>query len=438
MRGLNLGLGLTKTIERFVLPSGFPWSPDFLISGRGIGGYKTTYNPDSDKPTGTIKYISPTGNDTTGDGTLGNPYKTWGKAVTEGAVEIIHHDGYYDRDVKNGAALDFAADVALTAINDGKVFIGRSNSYTGGTWTAQASPNTDVYVTTRSSTLNVLDNTYRSSTTFYVDGTGVLVPYTIVASIAACQAAPGSVFISGSNVYVHTWDSRAPDADVKVCLNEPSLRITSNIKFYAKGINFYGRDPLRFTRTIANTAFLVAEDCTFSNNGFDNGLDINDIDNVRLVNCMAHDNYLDGFNYHIDSVHSTVTKVLEVDCKGFNNGLTNAATTSSNGSTAHEGVPIIRVNGDYNGNRGPNIADGSTEPSSLNLGTRCGNSIAGSANNQDCGFQSADNAQMWLYDCETYGTMAFDRVQTGAGSAIFSTNSFVGVAGQDIGTITTI
>lgn len=79
-----------------------------------------------------IWYISPTGNDTTGDGSTGNPYKTLDKAMTvgSGGDTVIYKDGTYnyagsevDASVKNGSA---GAYTIIKAENDGGAVITQS------------------------------------------------------------------------------------------------------------------------------------------------------------------------------------------------------------------------------------------------------------------------------------------------------------------------
>lgn len=440
MVGLGLGLGLQKGPGQalYSLPAGFnKWTPDFNVYRRSNGTYTTDYGPSDDKPaTTTTKYISPTGNNANSGDDRDNPYEDVDTAVSNGATQVIFLDGYYDRDVfPTTTGYNFTSSISLVAENPGKAFMGRSNSFASGSWTQEAGPNDSVWSVTRSNALLVIDDTYRNTDKLLPDGTGRLGVYSEQSSIANCQANAGSYFVSGTTVYVHTWDSRQPDTDIKITLAENNIAQTSEITLYVEGIVFYGEAPIRFTQTATNTARLVAVDCVFCFEDNGDALDINDVSDLRIIRCGAHNTGNDGFNYHVDSTHLTICKVLEVDCWSRDTG--NTGSQSDNGTTIHDESAAIRLNGDYSDSYGPVIADvGGSH--SINLNVTCSNSLADSDNSQDTGFQSATasngNNKMWLQDCTTTGTMHYDRAQN-TGGELTDLGGFSGVAGQDFGTI---
>jgi len=98
--GLGLGLGLTRPGGSG--GGGAPWAlplwftqagyfPVQITSGPkvGTGNFTTSYNEAEWKDTGTTYYVATTGNDTTGDGTSGNPWKTLQKAHDTAAAGSI-------------------------------------------------------------------------------------------------------------------------------------------------------------------------------------------------------------------------------------------------------------------------------------------------------------------------------------------------------------
>lgn len=145
--------------------------------------------------------------------------------------------------------------------------------------------------------------------------------------------------------------------------------------------------------------------CTFRDGG-GNGLSVTGIDAV-LVNCKAYGNRLDGFNYHDKTVSNVtyVPNVLEIDCVAYNNGSSESGIDSCNGSTAHDGTKIIRLNGEYYSCYGGVIAEiarASEEPTiSVNYGVLAHDSTG--PNTYKASFWASVNAQMYLYDCKSYG-----------------------------------
>ncbi len=71
----------------------------------------------------------------------------------------------------------------------------------------------------------------------------------------------------------------------------------------------------------------------------------------------------DGFNYNISQVNSLPADAIEVDCKACGNGIKKSLISvvgpsrNKNGSSAHPETTVVRINGKYQDNFGPNIAD---------------------------------------------------------------------------------
>lgn len=145
--------------------------------------------------------------------------------------------------------------------------------------------------------------------------------------------------------------------------------------------------------------------CTFRDGG-GNGLSVTGIDAV-VVGCTAYGNRLDGFNYH-DTTVSDVTytpNVIEIDCTAYNNGTSESGSDSCNGSTAHDGTKIIRLNGEYYSCYGGVIAEiaraGEESTVSVNYGVLAHDSIG--TGTYKASFWVSVNTNMYLYDCKSYG-----------------------------------
>lgn len=147
--------------------------------------------------------------------------------------------------------------------------------------------------------------------------------------------------------------------------------------------------------------------CTFRDGG-DNGLSVTGIDAV-LVNCIAYGNKLDGFNYHpkTSSGVTYIPNVIEIDCVSYNNGSSESGSDSCNGSTAHDGVQIIRLNGEYYSCYGGVIAEiggsssGDPTTKSVNFGVLAHSSTG--TDTYKASFWASYNTKMYLYDCKSYG-----------------------------------
>ncbi len=100
-----------------------------------------------------------------------------------------------------------------------------------------------------------------------------------------------------------------------------------------------------------------------------------------------------------------VPNVLEIDCVAYNNGTSESGMDSCNGSTAHDGTKIIRLNGEYYSCYGGVIAEiarSGEEPTvSVNYGVLAHDSTGPST--YKASFWVSVNARMYLYDCQSYG-----------------------------------
>lgn len=186
-------------------------------------------------------------------------------------------------------------------------------------------------------------------------------------------------YITGRNCYIENIHFACPDGDAG---SGAAFRVTG----------------------VGETVCFV--NCVFSG-GRSNGLTLAGSDAI-LKNCVAYGNKMDGFNYHDRTVSEVVytPNVLEIDCVAYDNGNAESSSDSCNGSTAHDGAKIVRLNGEYHSCYGGVIADiarSGEEPTiSINYGVLAHTSTG--VNEYNASFWASVNAKMYLYDCLAYGS----------------------------------
>jgi hypothetical protein len=303
---------------------------------------------------GTKIYINlDTGNDTTGNGSQATPYKTLAKAFTIASTGdakseiIVLSDTPFMRDESAVAMAITNKTIALVPQNTTNRII-----ITGGqrslAWTSDGS---GTYHTSRTNAKQVIDFTSK-------DSDGAYIPYTPVSSIANCQALAGSWYTDGTLVYVHTLNGATP-TDSTICVNMTSIntfspQLLGTSKLYIKNCDIATAPPMRPRGDSTGATVVgdfVAEKCTFSSgykaygdetNG--NSVQVENIKNTYLFDCVSSYSTRDCFNYHYMNVPSLNRRdclVIEYNCNGKDAGVT-STDVNNNISTAHEGISIIR------------------------------------------------------------------------------------------------
>jgi len=195
-----------------------------------------------------------------------------------------------------------------------------------------------------------------------------------------------------------------PDADLWPVLNVANGFCSGNRTIYIENINFAAA-PVPFqmrSSGVGDIPQLYAKNCTFQRST-GNGLQVVGASLVICQSCSAHGNALDGFNYHAGN--GIIPTAIELDCQGINNGIGSEANTN-NGSTMHDAGSIVRVNGLYHSNKGPNVADVG-EAQSWNLGCEAHSTLAAAAGGSQSNWYCS--GAMWLDRCRSYGS-SFDLV----------------------------
>ncbi|MBN8410687.1 hypothetical protein [Halomonas litopenaei] len=208
--------------------------------------------------------------------------------------------------------------------------------------------------------------------------------YVQVGSVSAVSGFPGSYFSSGSKVYLRTFDDRAPDDDILVFLRVGSGTNGNGGTIFLENLEFEGLQDLVFRSPAGGEKTnVVAKNCKFkyssTTSGISGGAGGFRTEGVRsfCFDCEAARNYKDGFNYH--EYGAQFPQAFEMNCKGRNNGGDATPDEVHNGSTMHQGGSIIRINGEYYENKGPNVPDVGANTSSLMVGVSSYNSVKPSA-----------------------------------------------------------
>lgn len=343
-------------------------------------------------------YISPNGNDSNNGLTQDTPKKTI-KSMTNSILDgdtFILLNGVYDRETLPN---DISKNINIIAQNSKKASVVFSdNNYI---YTKNTSYN-NVWETSRSNVQSILfkfdDNCYKrlkaASAINYVDST------------------PFSFYNSGGTLYINVG-SYTPTNDntmISLALNKPVVNVSSssqNVKLYLEGIKFFGGSSgtvlFQNSSTYKESA-LYAKDCEFLG-GYGtnyNAVSMLGCDSI-FVNCKAAYADRDGFNYHAQN--GETSKNLEINCCGFCNGATDESNNNNNGSTAHDGCIVIRINCLYYGNKGPNIMDTAASIGSKSLNLHC---VAfDSLSSQDAmnnDIRNGDDVECWIYGCKFLGS----------------------------------
>lgn len=236
-----------------------------------------------------------------------------------------------------------------------------------------------------------------------------------VNSIDEVQSTADSYYYDGSNVYAR-YSVQPKKDELVALLQSDNVRITTNLDyFYMQDLELIGGNrPYRNESEVSeeyfkNVKFLHAT----AING--NGYEIVGGKTAIAQKCIASSNVLDGFNYHVGATGS-IPLIAEIDCLAEENGIDKGAISgkSNNGSTLHDGVKGVRINGIYSKNDGGNIADVNVGTQSWNLGVTAFDSY------QNADFMLSDS-EMWLDGCDCYGSVL--GLQVGNNSTAYVRNS---------------
>jgi hypothetical protein len=377
-------------------PVGFTWSDNPLtgtITADVDGGFTTTYDITTKKTTGGVTYYvnGATGSNTNDGLSVDTPLATLAAAVTKTDVVTIYMaSGIYTR-------TQWAVSTITKSLNI--IGVGNVRLYCHDVlpWTL-SSGQTNTYQAARTAVGQVVDSASGGRGTRCVK----------VASISAVEATPGSWYHDGTNVYVHTYNGRAADALVYAFLQTPGIRFDGLVRAYLENLTIWGGNSPVELRA-ANTGPSGAPTAYLNNLllGYATQADCLRVLGAQLTvsyNCEAYSAMLDGFNYH--EYLGVIPKSIEIGCRGFYNGgvpYGSGGGGTDQGSTAHDGASVIRLNSEYLNNYASNIADVNPGTESWNMGC-----IArGSLTKYDFELTS-DNPTGWFDRCDTSSSSSLE------------------------------
>jgi hypothetical protein len=245
-------------------------------------------------------YVTTTGNDTTGDGSSGNPYATPGKAmgVAASGDTVYVKTGTYalTNSTANtaGGPVDVLAGVRLEGYGTTAGDLGPAPTITAGAQTSVVLVTVDgTYNSTTSACLNInVDGLSNSTVTGFKDNTHH------VRALAFCKA---SNCTTGFNLTPIEGEGWAVACEAVACgtgfTGTPRSRF---LYCWAKGCTTYG----------FNSNFSTFVNCIASGGAIGFNLDYDDV----LVNCVADRNSSHGFLFQEHNIH------LLVNCVATSNG----------------------------------------------------------------------------------------------------------------------
>lgn len=388
------------------LPSGLGWAAPLNLfkSGRS---YFTDFDVADFKNTGGATwYVDPAaGNNSNAGTSAGAAFATLLKAyqsAASGDTIVVVGDGVIAHRPSAWNAQRIKKSLNIIAQTPGGVTFSYSDALT------YALDSGNVYSATRSNVRAVVDMSvgpygYR---------------FTNVASVAACQALPGSWYQSGTTLYVHALDGASPGSTVLALLAGEGWYANSDdqaVTVYLEGIRLVGSNTGNLTAdSTTNTVDVYAKDCEFlwstATDGAGDALNINGARYAYFQDCVAAYATKDGFNYtavNNAAVTRDAPKFIEVGCHSFGHGLDNSVPGQSdthNASTAHTGALGVRVGGLYHDTMGAIVADVQTGTKSANYSCTAYDSRTENESYNAAWSAQQSGAEMWLFDCVAFGT----------------------------------
>lgn len=321
------------------------------------------------------------------------------------ATRVVVRAGIYYRGIsigKDSAPKTLAVPMLIEAAY-GRVI---SGTFDVLTW-SKTGGQTNVYQATRSNTQIVTNPLIR-------DQNGDYLRYVSVASIAACDALPGSFFTDNVTLYVHTHDSSpANNNSARAYLNVAGADFKTAHNLLVRGIDFEGGNNAPFTCRDGSTNIVIMDNCTAKYGAVNPLSTIAGKDGVQVLGCkifaafdsQASSNGKDGFNIHEQS--GVKPFGLTVRCKGFSNGIV-PTSTSNNGITYHDGCQGVDIGGVWLGSIGANHGHIDNGTKVYAFGSIAGNSDGDVINGGTWdwggfGVWSGDG-KLWLENCTDVGS----------------------------------
>lgn len=328
----------SKAIE-YALPASVSFTPGFTIY-YGKGYPYTNLVIESLEPIPEVTYyFSPTGNDANDGLSLGTPKKDirdWINALnasgTYSKVKFILEQGVYQADICFGGS---APNFWLTAVCEDGFAVSSVElpASENPVWTKTAGQ-THIWQYNRSGA-----DPYPMYDALNPDKFGNNSSLRKVSDLAECELTPGSYVRSGGILYVHTFNSREPDANLVLGVTSVANLVLSDAgTYFFKNIKFFGGDDGDNKTDSSNEIKIYRKNCDLAYSHNDNGQEINLTHANSVIiseDCNTYHNHLDGFSYR------TVNGV-EINCTSNNDG--HSGGGANNCSTGHNGSEIISMN----------------------------------------------------------------------------------------------
>jgi len=358
-----------------------------------------------------VYWVNPTsGNDTTGDGSEGTPYKTINKAVAQHNTDAVsdaivrisagtHHLAAKWTTVPD-MPLQLEGETAATVIS-------RFVEATAGTWSLSG---TNYYNATFAG-MGLASGSGRCVFDTVNMAGGLTDAFTLAADNTENDAIEGSFRPGSSSINCHAVGGGEPGSGIFIAdADYTMIDIAATGKVVVCNLTIYGAIDL-----IGSAGDLRLVDIAHSGGGQTGGTPSNGIyightgsPNAILCRVVSAGNMGDAVNYE------STTQVIELDCTFANSGYTTAI--SDNGSTLHDTASCISVNPTVT-NCLRNVHDvNATHRMLINptINTSRAASVAKESVNLMVGSTGGDTTEAWLIDGDISGGALDDLVVNSA------------------------
>ena len=405
-----------------------------------------------------------TGDDTNSGSTWQNPVKSIWRAIelalapTAGIdTRIFIKAGTYPREnsfLKNNVRWPDLKNITLTfEAKYGRAIIG---AFSNNVWTLEGGQS-NVYTTTITDAVIAVNPSLPTMPSSLQSKVRVgHTQYINVTSIAEVESTEGSLWVSGTSVYVHPHGSViANNLNTRVYEHKELFGGANFGNIYCRNIDTEGgRLGFIYSGSSNKSQGMLVTDNTshryciggsFASPQTWNVFDITDMTLKAHFDTDASYSSTDGFSVAGAGSNQNCT-MLTVNCTSSHNGLltqlapSGSKPSSVNGFTAHDGLTAISIGGEYTGTAGTPIAIVHADTKAWVIGAVAGDSEGDLINGKGIltgGASAADaGAQLWLDSCTLYGC---DRELTasGGGEILLRNHTGSGEQSASTGTITT-
>ncbi|GAA0567413.1 hypothetical protein GCM10008997_15010 [Halomonas salifodinae] len=371
----RVGSSFDRGVAQFSLPPGLSWAPFDTYSINSDGMAEVDFNvrdyalevEDESLIAVYVDYVN--GNDTN-NGSVNAPLKTLSAAFSlnsAGVVWMMSDVNYNESTIVIDSSYQKPF-VQIKSWSGSPVTIWNGPDPSEISWSV-ASGTTHTYeATVASGVFGVFDSSI-------LNRHGQYKAFSERSSIADVNANPGSWFFdSGANkLYVRRFSNNPPDGDLRVQSNGGIL-LQGDRALYLENAEIQSGNPVQaYAENGIKPRLYMSEGGVYYSLNF--GVDADGAD-VFVEDVEAYGNGLDNFNYHVDSSGLLQSNAIEINVNSYGAGsVSPSGPENKNGSSMHDAGNVIRINGEYHSNYGPNVVD-TTSGVSLNVGTRAENSIA--------------------------------------------------------------